>query len=102
LGMAMAYSHRYAEATPLFRNAIDNLQDVPDQGNRWSVWYAFACVAAAAGRFGDALGYLREAVDRGYRDADGLLADDDLKALRHDARFLELVGALKGASQQGT
>jgi eukaryotic-like serine/threonine-protein kinase len=102
LGMAMAYSHRYAEATPLFRNAIDSLQDVADQGNRWSVWYAFACVAAAAGRFDDALGYLREAVDRGYRDADGLLADEDLKALRHDARFLELVGTLKGASQQGT
>ena len=46
------------------------------------VWYAFACVAAAANRPDDALQYLREAINRGYKDADALMADDDLKNLR--------------------
>jgi tetratricopeptide (TPR) repeat protein len=102
LGIAMAHSHRYTEASGLFRNAIDTLNKGAAQGNRWSIWYAFACVASAAGRFDDALRYLREAVTRGYQDADGLMADEELKDLRRNTKFLELIGTLKGASQQGT
>jgi len=98
LGKAMAHQHRYAEASQMFRAAIDRLDKDAGQENRWSPWYAFACVAAAANRIDDALHYLHEAVDRGYKDADGLVNDDDLKELRHNARFVDLIGTLKVAS----
>jgi hypothetical protein len=32
---------------------------------------------------------------RGYKDAEGLLADEDLKVLHHNAQFQELIGTLK-------
>jgi serine/threonine protein kinase/tetratricopeptide (TPR) repeat protein len=95
LGTAMAYNHRYAEAAKLFRGVIDKESNSEGQGNRWSAWYAFACVAAAADNSDEALRYLREAVNRGYKDADSLVADDDLKKLRHNPDFQELIVALK-------
>ena len=102
LGRAMAYNHRYSEATQLFRHAIDALDTSAGQESRWAVWYAFACVAAAANRYDESLRYLREAVDRGYQDADGLMADDDLKELRHNPQFLALMGSLRTTSRRGS
>jgi eukaryotic-like serine/threonine-protein kinase len=95
LGTAMAYNHRYPEASKLFRDVIEKESNSEGQGNRWSVWYAFACVAAAADHPDDALQYLREAINRGYTGAEGLTADDDLKNLRHNPHFQELVAALR-------
>jgi len=95
LGRAMVYNHRYAEASKLFRDVIEKESNSGGQGNRWSVWYAFACVAAAADHPDDALRNLHEAINRGYKDADGLMADDDLKSLRHNPHFQELVAELK-------
>jgi tetratricopeptide (TPR) repeat protein len=94
LGMAMAYRHHYADADRLFRTVLDT-QNVADAENRWSVWYAYACAAVAANRIDDALLYLREAVAHGYKDAEGLMADEDLKVLHHNAQFHELIDALK-------
>jgi eukaryotic-like serine/threonine-protein kinase len=94
LGMAMAYRHHYADADRLFRAALEALNGA-DQENRWSIWYAYACAAAAANRIDDALQYLREAMARGYKDAEGLMADEDLKVLHHNAQFQELIGTLK-------
>jgi hypothetical protein len=94
----MARRHRYAEAHRLFQSVIATLDERTPQGNPWSVWYAFACVASAAGRSNDALQYLHEAIHRGYEDAAGLMADEDLKGLRRNARFLALLGSLKTAS----
>ena len=96
----MAYTHRYAEASKLFRDAIEKQDNSEGQGNRWSVWYAFACVAVAANRPDDALQYLREAINRGYKDADGLMADDDLKKLRQNPHFQQLVAELKRPPQK--
>ena len=73
----MAYTHRYTEASKLFRDVIQSGSDSSGQGNRWSVWYAFACVAAAANHTDDALQFLHEASKRGYINADALAADDD-------------------------
>jgi non-specific serine/threonine protein kinase/serine/threonine-protein kinase len=98
LGEALAYSHRYPEASRLFRDTIEQLAKGSEQENGWSVWYAFACVAVAGARSDDALRYLREAVNRGYRDADGLMAEQELKGLQHNAQFLELVRSLRSAS----
>ena len=95
LGIAMAYSHRYAEASKLFRDVIDKQGNSGGQGNRWSVWYAFACVAVAGNHPDDAIQYLHEAINRGYKDADGLLADDDLRNLRPNPNFQQLVAELK-------
>ena len=98
LGRALAYTNRYAEASRLFRDAIDKQEHSKGQGTPFSVWYSFATIAVAANRPHDALQYLQEAIHRGYKDADGLIADDDLKSLRHNAEFLQLVAELKGSS----
>jgi eukaryotic-like serine/threonine-protein kinase len=95
LGIAMAYTHRYAEASKLFRDAIEKQDSSKGLGNRFSVWYSFACVAVAANHPEDALQYLREAIQRGYKDADGLTADDNLKSLRQNPHFQELIAELK-------
>ena len=95
LGKAMAYTHRYTEASKLFRDVIQSGSDSAGQGNRWSVWYAFACVAAAANHTDDALQFLHEASKRGYINADALAADDDLRSLRRDLRFEQLMTSLK-------
>ena len=49
----------------------------------------------AANHPDDALRYLREAINRGYKDADGLLADLDLEKLRPNSNFQQLVAELK-------
>jgi eukaryotic-like serine/threonine-protein kinase len=96
LGRAMAYDHRYAQASRLLREDIEQLNEGADQQASASAWYAFACVALAAGRADEAVLYLKEAVRRGYRDVDGLEADEDLRDLRHNPGFLDLVHTLKG------
>jgi len=101
LGKAMAYNHRYAEASKLFRDTIENESNSGKQGNPWSAWYGFACVAVAANRPDDALQYLHEAVNSGYKDADRLKADDDLKNLRPNPKFQQLIAELKHQSAKG-
>jgi eukaryotic-like serine/threonine-protein kinase len=95
LGIAMAHSHRYAEASKLFRDVIERQGNLKQQGNPFEVWYDFACVAVAGKHDDEALQYLAEATNRGYKDADGLMADDDLKNLHSNPKFQELVTALK-------
>ena len=91
-------SHRYAEASKLFRDVIEKQDNSKGQGDRFKVWYSFACVAMAANHPDDALQYLREAINRGYKDADGLMADNDLKNLRPNPKFQQLVAELKPPS----
>jgi eukaryotic-like serine/threonine-protein kinase len=95
MGRAMALSHRYAEAKKLFQEAIEKGGDSERQENRWQAWYNFACVAEAANQSDDALQYLQEAVHRGYKNADGLMADENLKSLRQNPRFQSLVAELR-------
>jgi hypothetical protein len=49
----------------------------------------------AANHPDDALQYLREAINRRYKDADGLMADPDLEKLRPNSNFQQLVAELK-------
>jgi serine/threonine protein kinase len=95
VGIAMARTHRYAEASKLFQDTIEKQNNSKTQGNTFTVWYEFACVAAAADLPDDALKYLQEAVSHGFKDADGLVDDDDLKSLRTQPKFQQLVAALK-------
>jgi non-specific serine/threonine protein kinase/serine/threonine-protein kinase len=95
LGMALAYTHRYAEASQLFRDQIEKTNNSKGQGDQFTVWYDFACAAVAANRPDEALQYLREAINRGYKNADGLMTDPDLKSLRDNPKFQQLVAQLK-------
>jgi len=101
LGRAMAYRNRYTEASRLFREVIAS-NDATGQEDRWTVWYAFAAVAATAQQPDEALNYLKEAVDRGYRDADRLSDDEELQPLRSDPRFHSLIVALESAPKRTT
>jgi hypothetical protein len=85
-------------ASALFRDAITKQDNSTKQGDAFSIWYSFACVAAAADHPDDALQYLQEAVNRGYKNADGLMADPDLKTLRPNPKFQQLVAELKSPS----
>jgi alpha/beta hydrolase family protein len=78
-----------------FREVIAKQDSTKTQGADYSVWYAFACVAAAADRPDDALQYLQEAINRGYKNADGMIADDDLKSLRRHPKFQQFVAELR-------
>jgi tetratricopeptide (TPR) repeat protein len=95
LGKAMAYSHRYPEAARLFRNLMEKDNDSAEQMNPGIVWYDFACAAAVANRPDEALQYLREALNRGYKGTNGRIDDDDLQNLRQNLHFQELVAGLK-------
>jgi eukaryotic-like serine/threonine-protein kinase len=94
LGKALAHEHRYDEASRLFRDVIEKENSSPEQGNRSRVWFYFACVAAVANRPDDALQYLREAIKRGYKNADSLMVHD-LKSLQQNPHFQELVATLR-------
>ena len=98
LGRALAYDHRYPEASGLFRDVIARQEQSQVKANSSKTWYSFATVAAAADRSDDAIKYLQEAISRGYKDADGMMADDDLKSLRQNAKFLQMAADLKGAA----
>ena len=100
LGKAMAYCHRYPEASTLFREVIEKQDNSKGQGDAFSVWYSFACVAVAANRPDDALQYLREAINRGYKDVAALIADYDLKNLRSNPKFQQLVTELKTPTRE--
>ncbi len=95
MGRSMALTHRYTDAKKLFQEAIEKGGASGKQENRWLAWYNLACVAEAANHSDDALQYLREAVNRGYKNADGLMADENLKSLRQNPRFQALVAELR-------
>jgi non-specific serine/threonine protein kinase/serine/threonine-protein kinase len=95
LGKALGHEHRYDEAAQLFRGVIAGQPTSSKREDPWLVWYAFACAALAAGRPDDAIQYLREAAARGYSNADGLLADNDLEALQSAPHFQELVASIR-------
>jgi len=95
LGRAVAFNGRYAEAKKPFLDLIEAQKTPGGKGNRWSAWYGLACVAMAAGRPEDALQYLRAAIERGYKNSERLVSDDDLKNLRDNPEFRQLVAELR-------
>jgi RimJ/RimL family protein N-acetyltransferase len=59
----------------------------------WAYWRA-ACASARLGQKGDALGYLREAIERGFRYPDLFIEFDDLQELHSEAGWDEIVRSL--------
>lgn len=64
-------------------------------------FYNGACCAALVGRQEDALGLLGRAVDAGFDDADHVVADPDLEALRDDPRFEAIVARMESRQRGG-
>jgi serine/threonine protein kinase len=95
LGTSLAHGNRYAEADKLFREMLEQHSD-PD--SRSSIWYSYACTAAAAHDIDGALRYLHEAIGAGYRDLDKLSFDADLREMHDNPKFQRLVADLKTAS----
>ena len=95
LGVSLAHGNRYAEADKLFRQMLEQNSD-PDF--RASMWYSYACVAAVAQDTDSALRYLREAIRAGYSDVDKLSLDADLRGMRDNPDFQQLVVALRAPS----
>jgi len=87
--VAIDVSHRgrYAEAQTLYREAIQIASKANQPGVIDTLWYYFGSMAAAAGHRDDAFDYLTKAVDHGYKNAEAMQSDDDLKSLRGDPRF---------------
>jgi eukaryotic-like serine/threonine-protein kinase len=95
LALDLSQEKRYEEAKPLFMDAVHNADLTNERNLSSSAWYQFACGAAVTGHREEALQDLRNAVDRGYQDVGSLMAESDLKSLRSDPQFLELLAALK-------
>jgi eukaryotic-like serine/threonine-protein kinase len=95
---ALAKSGRYDDARKLYLDTIDKVsQKSGAQGEDvFGLWYNFACLAALAGHRDEAFDYLHRAIEAGYKDAQLIRTDDDLKSLQNDPRFDKLVADLKG------
>lgn len=59
------------------------------------VYYNLTCSYALIGNLSEAFKALEKSLDLGYSDIDHLLCDEDLKLLRDDPRFLDLVEKIK-------
>ena len=92
LGIALVHGDRYAEADKLFHEMLDQNSD---SDFRASMWYSYACTAAAARDTDSALRYLHEAIRAGYRDLDKLSLDAELLWMRDNPKFRQLVADLK-------
>jgi len=91
LAICLSYEKRYDEAKPMFEQAVQvasriNLHDGPS-----GAWYNAACGAAIAGHPDEALKLLRRAIDAGYRDAEHMAGDQQLRSLSGKHQFNALV-----------
>lgn len=88
LAQALHSTKKHDEAAAMFERA----SVVPDLAS--GAFYNAACAYAAAGKKQQALDALDRAVSAGFRAKQYILEDDDLKELRQDARFVQIVGKL--------
>jgi Flp pilus assembly protein TadD len=88
LGHVYTRLGRIAEGLKVDRELAARLPGDP------TVRYNLACSLALNGEIDAAFGELERALERGYRDGEHLAADEDLSALRADARFGTLLRRL--------
>lgn len=99
-----------SEATALYTQAIAayeakdyaksielGLASIEKGATRGTVPYHLACCYALTGKRDDSFKYLGIAFERGWRDLDHLVADDDLASLREDARWKDALKACETA-----
>ena len=95
LGIALALTNRYPEAKQLFHEMIDKQGTLKGQWDALPIGYYFACVAAASNHPDDALQSLREAINNGFKETDNLISEPDLKKLRPNPKFQQMIAELK-------
>ncbi len=68
---------------------------LPPSGYTKLIWYNMGCYAIRLGNLDEGVGYLKKAVEAGYKNVQQLQSDRDLKPVRGRAEFLRLLGKLK-------
>jgi len=97
--LATAYmeEHRFAEADRIFRETLAIQRRVHGENNTNTAltYYNLGCLAALQGHRAEALASLRQALDHGYRRANEMSNDEDLKSLHGDPKFDAILADLK-------
>jgi eukaryotic-like serine/threonine-protein kinase len=91
LGATLYAEHKNEEARSLLSARVEAIGRTQGPDAIAGAWYDYACSAATGGQRDEALALLRQAIDHGYTDAQSMENDRDLKLLRGDPRFTELM-----------
>jgi tetratricopeptide (TPR) repeat protein len=89
------YMTRDLLAQKRYRDAMTTLSiavEIHDDNS--FTWYNLACAAARSGAKIQALEALEKAIELGYRNLQHITQDEDLRSLRKDPRYLELIASL--------
>ncbi len=95
LASILGYEKQRAEADALLQEMLPRASQSREQSALSTAWYNFADAAAVAGKTEAAIDYLRKAQDLGPQPATIMAADEDLKSLRKDPRFIALITKAK-------
>jgi hypothetical protein len=96
LAKTIAGQGRDADAEAYMRETLAiRKRALPDHPDTVYFLYNLACLAALQGKRAQALSYLRDAVERGWPNADHTEQDSDLSILRGDPEFQRLVTAAR-------
>jgi tetratricopeptide (TPR) repeat protein len=93
LGAALTRMGRHEEALEIDLRTTTLLRNEP------SAFYNLACSYSILSRIDEAIAALKKALDLGYRDFNHLLKDEDLRNVRGDPRFRELLRRKWGKRQ---
>jgi eukaryotic-like serine/threonine-protein kinase len=87
LGATYFSQDRYADADRVYAEALAIARSSANRGVMAMLFYNRACWAAIQGRRQESLAHLEQAVAIGFRRAEEMAADPDLRSLRGDPRF---------------
>jgi eukaryotic-like serine/threonine-protein kinase len=91
IAIDLSHQGRYGEAEEQYREVMRTASKANQTGVIDTLWYYFGCMAASAGRRDEAIEYLGKAVDHGYKNAEAMKTEKDLRSLQGDPRFHALL-----------
>jgi uncharacterized membrane protein YGL010W/thiol-disulfide isomerase/thioredoxin len=101
---------KFDDAIATYQKLIDHLEankakftDFPDSQQRAvraHAFYNMACAQCLSGKRDQALDTLKNAIEAGFYDWQHLEKDDDLKTIREEPRFKDLVMAMRGTDKE--
>ena len=97
LGLGATYFNegRYTDAERVYDEALSVARRVPNNSVVAMLFYNRACWAAIQNQRQESLADLEQAVNHGFKRAEEMAADDDLKSLRGDPRFNAILADAK-------